>query len=499
MKNKPEDNERKFFQDRFDDFASEPDEAVWKKIAGELPPPAARPFFTRKRLLLAVGVIVVSVSGLVWWLGASHPADPQRNGSVPVVLTPATHSQASAPDGTTETRKTAAPQPQAPPTHPTAKPTGQHSIRTHADTTTQHSLTMEKDGFSGNTIRETLSKPKRHSLDKLTETQPSRTRLITQNKVNSLQNRNALPASSNLGTRHPSGNNPSDKAVLAENSPADVRLTQPEPLNRQTLSTSLARQAGKNSILENLKSRSVLVHETNVPVKSLVFHPLVWKPNIEPQKQRAPKLWRAYAGFTHWMNYYAVTPVTTDSVLVNQVELGKTLASQRSGWQGQAGVIYPLTERLHLRAGVFYYQQKQQVIYQTQELYPAASTVTPVGTDEVRVKHTYHKESQYIESQQQNAGLRMDLRYQLGKLGTFRQYVSGGGQVALMWFNENSSQLRTDVQIGYGLARPLSRRLECWLEPTFRYSLNNRLDPARYTRIRPYYFGISAGVNVSLR
>jgi hypothetical protein len=260
--------------------------------------------------------------------------------------------------------------------------------------------------------------------------------------------------------------------------------------SRQSLSAAPAFSFGYFGLLQARPFDSQFVSPAS---KSLVFRP-VKIPQIEPQPQKPPKSWQLYGGFAHWMNYYQVSPVQTDSVLVNQVQLGNALASQRSGWQLQAGAVYPLSERVHLRGGVFYLQQRQRIVYQTQGTSPVSTTIESADANSVQLRRTYREETHAIENRQQQWGVRVDALYQLGRFAAFRHYVAGGGQAGVTRASESGTSWSSGVQVGYGLVRPLGRTVEFWLEPTFRYTLQNPHDPLRVARIRPYAFGIQAGL-----
>ncbi len=482
MKNKPEDNERNFFQNRFDDFASEPSDAVWSQIANELPQPTVRSRFLRKRWLLAAA-LVVSTGTLGWW--AMHTPEAVSDAQTRHVQTATTSGK------------------------PPVEETPDHT--TASKTTTTHEP-APSDEVQNSIFLKHKTQP---LVSANVETNPSRRRLAALDSVN----RPDFPTSDKelanaLMPRSEKGKHAQQSIVLRQDETfaetTEPRSEKYSPTAQESFNETPSDFAGlpasetpsvngwlisENSIFQTLKTRPIVARENPLITKTLVFKPLPLKPLIQPQKAKTPRHVSIYASFTHWMNYYAVTPVITDSVFVNQVDVGKPLSAQRSGWQWQAGIVYPLRERLSLRVGVFYYRQTQQVSYQTQSLYPETSVVTPNGASEVKVSHKYHTSSETLVNQQQNMGLRADALYQLGRLGAFHQYASGGLQSALIRFNEQSAAINTDIQVGYGVARPLSRQVAIWIEPTFRYSLNNRLDASRYTRIRPYYFGLSAGMN----
>mgnify|MGYP002784809753 FL=1 len=117
-----------------------------------------------------------------------------------------------------------------------------------------------------------------------------------------------------------------------------------------------------------------------------------------------------------------------------------------------------------------------------------------VDAQTVRMLNTYRTETQTTENRQRHIGIRADALYQLGGFAGIRHYAAGGFQAGWVQADERGNGLISSVQIGYGLARPLGRTVEFWIEPTFRYTLQNSYDPLRVTRIRPYAFGIQAGL-----
>lgn len=514
MKNIPEDNEREFFRNRFDDFESEPDESVWKKVQTDLFQPASGSVSVNRLWLVFSGLVVAALV-LGWWFsesGATATITHNAGNSIlqtaknPVVNQPVAGRQnpsrvrddsfAERPEMVSQMR------------------VAENSTNTEAKTSSFSESEYDGTGkaaadkmVSENTSIASGIKSVAASLAKETATKSKPATVVGFSKItreariesdSQRQSKSRLHSQNNLVVVG-SLSQPEADRVLATHRHVIISNTYTDSgLSESVVHTLPINQSG-NGIFSPLKSRSFLMEENRLLTKSLDFRPVKIIPEIQPHRPKSPRQLSVYASFTHWMNYYAVAPVVTDTVLVDQVQLGNTLASQRSGWQWQAGVMYPISKRLSLRAGVFYYQQKRRITYQAQSLTPASSIVENLNSGEVRITHTYATESRSIESLQQKLGLRLDGLYQLGNFASFRHYVSGGLQGSLVRMNENKTYLNTDVQIGYGLARPLSHRLSFWLEPVFRYSLNNRLDPAGLTRIRPYSFGMQAGLSYQLR
>lgn len=66
MKNTPDENEKKFFQDRFDSFESEPDDKVWQAIRPQLPTPRPGSWLIPYGKMAAVTALVGTLSILIW-------------------------------------------------------------------------------------------------------------------------------------------------------------------------------------------------------------------------------------------------------------------------------------------------------------------------------------------------------------------------------------------------------------------------------------------------
>lgn len=247
------------------------------------------------------------------------------------------------------------------------------------------------------------------------------------------------------------------------------------------------------SVFSKLKYRPLEVTDNKISLINVSI------PKITPKDISPISRWSVYMSYTHSKSYYMVSPVTTDSIWVDQVKLGKSMAAQRTGWQWQAGVEYVYNQRLRLRGGVFYYRQEQQLEYNSKSLYPTSTYVRTDSSTGVTIISTYKKDTYEMKSIQQNIGGRLDVLYQVGILKGFRHYALGGLQGSVYRTNEKVSGFQTHVVIGYGIAHFFGRRLEGWIEPNFRYSLNTSVDPMRYLRVQPYYFGVSAGVQLHLK
>ncbi|MDJ1495421.1 hypothetical protein QNI19_20955 [Cytophagaceae bacterium DM2B3-1] len=263
--------------------------------------------------------------------------------------------------------------------------------------------------------------------------------------------------------------------------------------NKREHKQLLLSESEQISLLSKLKYRPI---ETDVNKISLISVPI---PKITPKDIRPISRWSVYVSYTQSKSYYMVSPVTSDSIWVDQVKLGKSMAAQRTGWQWQTGIEYVYNCRLRLRGGIFYYRQEQQLQYNSKSLYPTSTYVRTDSSTGVTIISTYKKDTYEMKSTQQNIGGRLDVLYQVGILKGFRHYALGGLQGSVYRTNEKVSGIQTHVLIGYGIAHFFGRRLEGWIEPNFRYSLNTSADPMRYLRVQPYYFGVSAGVQLHLK
>ncbi|MDJ1478886.1 hypothetical protein QNI16_00235 [Cytophagaceae bacterium YF14B1] len=579
MSNKPNDNENEFFRSRFDDFTSEPDEAVWKSIQKTLRHPTWQDLFWQNGRLITLNTILVMMLCLGRLTISDHrlfagvQEKPVVQSTDPVVSEYTDTSQLKD-TGLSDNKKASG-----------YSTNGKNMLTDRTiDSDTKTGLPIQ-DNFENKFTRHQRKRVLRNTDDKLsnrvkpatedTITYPNR--LHRDNTIDyvvsdrygtssviehtkSVGTKEILNTSFYKGKVKNKTSNANDSAVADTLSGTIVRSekqllrneghsvlysAEKQPIIKgkkdkqfvvsKKLYTSSNKQYSvkgeiKNKILSHGNTRDentgILNYEYNESadkqfllsesehisvLSKLKYRPLeatdnkislinVSIPKITPKDSKLPiSRWSVHVSYTHSKSYYMVSPVTTDSIWVDQVKLGKSMAAQRTGWQWQAGLEYVYNQKLRLRGGIFYYCQEQQLEYNSKSLYPTSTYVRTDSSTGVTIISTYKKDTYEMKSTQQNIGGRLDVLYQVGIFKGFRHYALGGLQGSVYRTNEKVSGFQTHVVIGYGIAYFFGRRLEGWIEPNFRYSLNTSADPMRYLRVQPYYFGVSAGVQLHLK
>ncbi|MDJ1500345.1 hypothetical protein [Xanthocytophaga agilis] len=583
MSNKPNDNEKEFFQNRFDDFTSEPDEAVWKNIQKTLGHPTWQDLFWQNGRLITLNTILV----MMFCLGRLTISDhrlftgvqekPVVQSTDPVVSEYTNTSQLKD-TGLSDIKKASG-----------YSTNGKNMLADRTiDSDTKIGLPIQ-DNFENKFTRHQRKRVLRNTDNKLSNrvkpatentiaytnrlhkgdtinsvtADPVSNRSLTSNTRKPTKNVVPKKTSDIYSSKETTGNKTlntndfipedtlsgiivrSEKQLLRNEGHSVLSSAEKQPLIKgkkdkqfvvsKKLYTSSNKQYSvkgeiKTKILSHGNTRDentgILNYEYNESadkqfllsesehisvLSKLKYRPLeatdnkislinVSIPKITPKDSKLPiSRWSVYVSYTHSNSYYMVSPVTTDSIWVDQVKLGKSMAAQRMGWQWQAGIEYVYNQRLRLRGGIFYYRQEQQLQYNSKSLYPTSTYVRTDSSTGVTIISTYRKDTYEMKSIQQNVGGRLDVLYQVGMLKGFRHYALGGLQGSIYRTNEKVSGIQTHVLIGYGIAHFFGHRLEGWIEPNFRYSLNTYADPMRYLRIQPYYFGVSAGVQLHLK
>ncbi len=542
MSNKPNNtDEKEFFQKKFESFDSQPDEKVWKAIQEELNHPT-RPFLVYWKnpgLLsgIAAGLFLISILG---WLGKdTWTFQPQM----------ASGNQSSATTVPTKQSDLSYRSPEKPFAlrNPASSVTTSVTIQ-ESDTQTlinpSNTSTDRLIGSSSTTKNlyihaevSTIGKPTRvtglaapipvsSTFDSDIVSKETAFQTNTQKPLQSLSLDNKQDTPITPGTRIIRIDTKETMQIetvsqetavteMVQTSPdgrtktgtgeTPVRLTEfeeksiltKEPLSKIDNEGATLQQTNAKVYLP-LQSRTISVAYIPPANKTLHFPTLT---KIQPisiiqptaKKAKTTQKWSLYGSATHFMNYYAVSPVKSDLILIKSIESAPAFSSQRSSWQFQAGVSYPFTPRWSIRGGIFYTHQKQFLSYQTRNSVSEITAVTNLSPDEVQIARQETVNKEQISRIQQQIGLQLAVLYELPANPSFSHYLLGGFQSGWTQKNEYTSTLQTDVHIGYGIRRPLSPRLAFWIEPSFRYALQPIQSAAKDIHVRPYYFGISAG------
>lgn len=497
MKNTPEDSEKQFFRNRFDDFASEPDEKVWKNIRTRLPKPAGR-----YRLVAVAALLLLAVAALLVWQTGSHENTETAPGKIQ--------------QGSRKTRPDTEKRPVE-----TVGQTENTTVGQSGGQTAVHPP-ANNDGLQGNFAL----KPE----EKQTETgdaQPDTSMIVrkTSELPEKSGNTRVTTARNNLGGRshnsiHTNKKQPTDTQKTkpektgkylkhtANSEPDSVfanRFGEGKPENRNNTRTGRVTAAKNtrashwaNEPLQTLAGKSIglAAYEPLLQTREITFHAPPSVPEIvSPEK---PKPWQMQIGFMPLLNYYNVMPVRTDSILVGNFQLGNAVDARRLGWQVQAGFSRQFSQRISLRMGFVYAQQQQNIVYQTRSSFPVSSVVTSVNDQEIRVLHTYAEQTRQIQNRQQSFGLRLDALYGLHQGALLRHYLVGGIQATGSRINGLGNGTEASIQAGYGVAVTAGRNLSFWAEPTLRYSLRNRFDPSKTARFRTNGAGLQFGMTLKL-
>ncbi|MCY7358679.1 MAG: hypothetical protein LH609_14720 [Rudanella sp.] len=204
-----------------------------------------------------------------------------------------------------------------------------------------------------------------------------------------------------------------------------------------------------------------------------------------------------FVGVMPLFTYQQIDPVQTDEIWIKEVKTQHAFSTQRAGIRFQAGVEWPLSQRLSLRTSLIYNQLNQQVSYSIPTDRPDSVRVERVDEKTIRLIPYFSDKQVTQQTNWHYVGAGADFVFHLGQLGAWRHYASAG--VTVGTYVEQGVGLATQplsgfMQGSYGVERQLTPSLWLRLAPTVQYGLTTVSNADGLFRVRPYTYGLTIGL-----
>ena len=282
--------------------------------------------------------------------------------------------------------------------------------------------------------------------------------------------------------------------ALVENSGSNLpQLTEKQPGN---LSTDSPVSAGGSQpvSLAFLTNQPLRPLRLSLPLPQLSMLAL---PQSAPQRPTVNRQRPAvFVGVMPLYTYQRIDPVQNDEIWVKSITPQRTLSGQRAGIRLQAGVEWPLSQRISLRTSLIYNQLNQQINYTTPTNKPDSVRVEMVDARTVRVVPYYNDKQMSRQTNWHYVGAGADIVWHLGKLGSWQHHVTAGASTGA-YLSQNKGQtqpLSGFIQASYGIERQLTPSVWLRIAPTVQYGLTTISDSEGLFRIRPYTYGLTIGL-----
>ena len=203
-----------------------------------------------------------------------------------------------------------------------------------------------------------------------------------------------------------------------------------------------------------------------------------------------------FVGIMPLYTYQRIDPVQNDEIWVKSITPQRTLSGQRAGIRLQAGVEWPLSQRISLRTSLIYNQLNQQINYTTPTNKPDSIRVEMVDARTVRVVPYYNDKQMSRQTNWHYVGVGADIVWHLGKLGSWQHHITAGASTGA-YLSQNKGQtqpLSGFIQASYGIERQLTPSVWLRIAPTVQYGLTTISDSEGLFRIRPYTYGLTIGL-----
>ena len=203
-----------------------------------------------------------------------------------------------------------------------------------------------------------------------------------------------------------------------------------------------------------------------------------------------------FVGIMPLYTYQRIDPIQNDEIWVKSITPQRTLSGQRAGIRLQAGVEWPLSQRISLRTSLIYNQLNQQINYTTPTNKPDSVRVEMVDARTVRVVPYYNDKQMSRQTNWHYVGVGADIVWHLGKLGSWQHHITAGASTGA-YLSQNKGQtqpLSGFIQASYGIERQLTPSVWLRIAPTVQYGLTTISDSEGLFRIRPYTYGLTIGL-----
>lgn len=459
---------------RFADFESEPPANALSRILAELPAPAAAPNRHRAWVPGAMGLLLLLISA--WVVHRSWPFSTQVSANLPQ-----TKRHIRSPKN----------KPAISSTTPSHSITGENgALPDGLDKETALSTTADKEVTPVN--NPTLFRPTQRRQETavgLVETTAKSRALLPADKVAQTTGNQPIFSFKSAGRsvasaveKNPSANKlgSSTTALTAEEQPSIQQQIIPEPQQSSIASLST----------HPMQPTHLALSLPNIRLSAL--------PQSAPKKPDASRQRPSvFMGIMPLYTYQRIDPVRTDDIWIKNLTTQHALSTRRAGLRIHAGVEWPVTRRISLRAILIYNQLNQKVSFLTPADEPDSVRVEQIDEKTVRVNPYYHDKWVNRQTNWHYVGAGTDFVFHLGKFGGWRHYASLGATVGVYLTPDTyiMTQPRSGfVQGSYGIERPLTPSVWLRLAPTIQYSLTTISDADGMFFTRPYTYGLTIGL-----
>ncbi|HEY1054971.1 MAG TPA: hypothetical protein VGE24_07540 [Emticicia sp.] len=189
-----------------------------------------------------------------------------------------------------------------------------------------------------------------------------------------------------------------------------------------------------------------------------------------------------FANVTSTLSYYMFSPNKGDNIMVNNF----SSSSQRLGFAGQLGFVYPIARKMDLRTGLSFFSGKSRISYGVTD--DAQKSVTVVNDNSVQINPG--KSTQNENRNWQYFELQSDVLYETRKM----QAISLGMKFGIQTSAMNKPLLQ--ARVGYRVSKAIADHWALWLEPTISVSLSSHHALGDLFMYRTTGLGLNMGVSL---
>lgn len=452
-----------FFHDKFNDFESEVDDALWANIEPQLPLPS----FSRLMLWhLAAAVVLLLLS-----FGLLPRFMISPNSEVSHVTTEQTHQNTGAQSGNTS--------------------------KTESNQGFDKSIsnTQSTEINAHNASPEVAKEQKEEGLEK-----NKKANSIAEYSTTSTNSNIDEPvASSNIGKRNitksgvvvtSKSSKRAQKTLKTKVIPSTMSTDEYDRIVRATQNTGDYLSTSEEALEPNLE---ILTSKEPVDL-SVKFN----KARIKAQQRKPNRYFQPskpvslYFSAMPLVNYYTITPNGSDSKYVHNIEVDDD--NSRIGVYLQAGLKFTLSDRLQLKTGISYTKSSQSISFKVRTDSLVVRSVDNQTADVAfeEQSKTYALSSHYI-------GTRVDLEYTFLKGDALSHHVLLGMEGNTSLNGTAAGKINSFLNIGYGISRQIGDNAYLFIEPTMSIALNHQSDASALLLVRPNKIGFNIGLNFKIK
>ncbi|WP_337043602.1 hypothetical protein [Emticicia sp. 17c] len=472
------------YRKRFQDFEEIPDDLLWKNIQARISPEKQRPIIIwwntmRKPAGIAAGILLGLLVGAYVFVSNLDSKNDTLTHNVGGQVTASSsnnstnvkeHSkEVGIANGKTKTPDNTSAQGQG------DEPKNVPDAHSSSNKALHFNDTKTPKGIADDLVSDKL-KPEKTSINIVAVT-PAASGSQQQASDSGIANNAAKQENSKQIPELPTAN----AEQLAINTIEADNINNIKGLSQENTSVILKKDTlGQNIAFLKIKEIGLPINEKTLEAPTLAL-------TEEPQVPEREKLvfippTEIFVNVTSTLSYYMFSPNKGDAVLVNNF----SGASQRLGFAGQLGFVYPLGKKLDLRTGFSYFTGKSRISYGVID--EQQKSVTLINSNSIQVtpneqKQTENQNWQYIE-------LQSDVLYKTYAM----QAISLGMKAGFQMSDVKTPLLQ--ARLGYRLSKAIANHWALWLEPTVSVSLSSHHSLGDLFMYRTTGFGLNMGVSL---